>query len=131
MRFVKYTLENERVFKFEKIKIILMDGDNKTLEDFLDNLSFSLAKEFIRKSKEDEEKPSRCVYLYGHDLETMFFISSKIYDHLSKEGYYDVVFSYGEQRVDIVRSELYQLDIGGFFNLNESVRAKNGKLELV
>ena len=108
-----------------------MDRDHNTLDDFLDNLSFSLAKEFIRKSKEDEEKPSRRIYLYGHDLETMLFISSKMYDHLSKEGYSDVVFNYGEQRVDAVKSELYQLYIGGFFNLNESVRAKNGKLELV
>lgn len=108
-----------------------MDKDNKTLEDFLDTLSLAFAKEFIRKSKEDEEKPSRYVYLYGYDLETMFFISSKMYDRLSEEGYFDVVFDYGEQRVDATRSELYQLDIGGFFNLNKSVRAKNGKLELV
>mgnify|MGYP001558009796 CR=1 FL=1 len=102
-----------------------------TLDEFLDNLSFSLAKEFIRKSEEDEEKPSRCIYLYGYDLKTMFYISSKMYDHLSKEGYSNVIFNYGEQRVDFAKGELYQLDIGGFVNLNEGVRAKNGKLELV
>lgn len=107
-----------------------MEERNKqTLEEFLNDLSISIAREFIRKTKENEEKPSNCIYLFGRGLEDLLYISGKMYELLVMEGYSDIVVNYGEKRIDGAKSKVYQLDIKEFIKLNE--RAKEREKEIV
>jgi|SRR3989338_5705834 len=90
-----------------------MDRENKTLESFIDTLSFALAKEFIRKSKEDEEKPSSHIHLFRSDLQTLLEVSGRMYEYLSEADYTYVTMSYNEDEIE----GRYNLNIGDFINV--------------
>lgn len=126
MRFVKYRSENEKIFKSKSDLKILMDRENKTLDSFLDTLSLALAKEFIRKTKEDEEKPSPNIHLYGADLQILLSVSGRIYDYLLCEGYDAISVSYNGKEIN----GKYNLDIGGFLEKRRRAMIKGRELVL-
>lgn len=101
--------------------IILMKGNDKSLDGFLTILGAALADEYARKSEEDEEKPLRAIYLYGADLQCLAVVSARMYMRLLDLGYDFVDIGLGERKIN---AERYFIDIGGFITVHRNAEMR-------